>query len=144
MHTACSTGTRHRDMTQVQSPTPTPSLSTTPGLLSGRSSRPQSCSLGLRERSLEMKHGVLPDYTYRARSRLQTVVFQPQSQSCVLHHRQGYSLYRRRNAVDEVDSEEAEGQVLRILWAEEPEVYVGVCRNHLKVSICTYFVSSPG
>ncbi len=89
-----------------------------------------------------MKHGVLLDYSYRARSHVQTVIFHPESQSCVVQHRQGYSRYSQGRVVEEVEGEGQGGG--RLLYAEEQDLYVGVCKYHLKVNSGLLQVGYPG
>ena len=104
-----------------------------PLLFSGESSRPQSV-LGLRTQGIEIKHGLLPDYSFRVKSHIHTVLFQPQLQSSVVHHASGYGRYGRGLAEDEFESEGC-SKIERLLRAEKHSLYIGMCKYHIKVCV---------
>lgn len=100
------------------------------------SSRPSSYrrpySVDTRDQGLEIKHGVLPDYSLRVRGRLHTVIFHPDSQTCVLHHTSGCGVYCRTSLQREFEASDM-SNVQRLLHAPQHNVYVGICKHHIKV-----------
>ena len=100
------------------------------------SSRPSSNqrphSVDTRDQGLEIKHGILPDYNLRVRGRLHTVIFQPDSQMSVLHHTGGCGVYHRTSLQREVEASDM-SNVQRLLHAPQHNVYVGICKHHIKV-----------
>ena len=103
-----------------------------------------------REQGLEIRHGVLPDYSYRVNGPVLTVLFEPHTQQTTVLHGHTCDQYhrgRRRERFElgsrgeeggeQEEGEEEEGReqsVWQLLYASDQKVYVGVCRNSLKVS----------
>ena len=100
------------------------------------SSRPSShrrpYSVDTRDQGLEIKHGILPDYSLRVCGRLHTVIFQPDSQMSVLHHTGGCGVYHRTSLQRKVEAPDM-SNVQRLLHAPQYNVYVGICKHHIKV-----------
>ena len=100
------------------------------------SSRPSSYrrpySVDTRDQGLEIKHGVLSDYSLRVRGRLHTVIFHPDSQTSVLHHTSGCGVYCRTSLQREFEASDM-SNVQRLLHAPQHNVYVGICKHHIKV-----------
>lgn len=100
------------------------------------SSRPSSYrrpySVDTRDQGLEIKHGVLPDYSLRVRGRLHTVISHPDSQTSVLHHTSGCGVYCRTSLQREFEASDM-SNVQRLLHAPQHNVYVGICKHHIKV-----------
>ena len=82
-----------------------------------------------------IKHGVLPDYSFRVGGHLRTVIFHPRSQAAVLQHAKGFHVYTRSSVEEEYPSAAETLGIERLLFAEEQGVYIGVCKRHLKVCV---------
>ena len=93
------------------------------------SSRQKLYSVDTRHQGMEIKHGVLADYSFRVGGRLRTVIVQPDTQTCVLHHTRGCSVYQGRSLQGEFEP----GEVDTLLYAPEHCLFVGVCKYHIKV-----------
>ena len=95
--------------------------------------RPLSVASSIQqEPGINLKHGILPDYSFRVKSHLRTVIYDPKSQCSVLHLAKGFSRYSRSSLNNNHITEENVG-LEKLLFAEEYNLYVGVCKYHLKV-----------
>ena len=102
-------------------------------LLRSHSSRHQPESVDTRDQGTEIKHGILPDYSLRAKGHIHNVLFDPQTQSSTVHHAKGISMYHRRKSEKELEHNEKTRDVIKLLYASKYELYVGVCKFCLKL-----------
>ena len=102
---------------------------------------------------MQIKHGMLPAYSYRLSSPVHNVLFEAASQKSVVLYGQTCALYTKRKRGGKFklreSSKEAErgeggergemedsgGEVLKLLHASDHHQYVGVCRGSLKVCL---------
>lgn len=90
-----------------------------------------------------IKHGVLPTYSYQLSGSIRSVLFQPSVQeSVVLFDQQTcvrYTKGRRREKYSLLvgaggrGAMESNDDVFKMMYASDHNVYVGACRNLLKV-----------
>lgn len=93
------------------------------------SSRQKLYSVDTRHQGMEIKHGVLANYSFRVGGCLRTVIVQPNTQTFMLHHTRGCSVYQRSSLQGEFEPGEAD----TLLYAPEHCLYVGICKYHVKV-----------
>lgn len=97
------------------------------------SSRLRPHSVDTTEQGMHIKHGLLPDYNYRSEGHVCSVLFQPKTQTTITHHSKGFSVYQRRRLEGTFERQEPTRDIDMLLHAEEYDLYVGVCRYHLKL-----------
>ena len=97
------------------------------------SSRLRPYSVDTTEQGMLIKHGLLPDYNYRSEGHLKSVLFQPKTQTSITHHSKGFNVYQRRRLQDTFEGCESTRNIDILLHAKEYDLYVGVCRYHLKL-----------
>ena len=98
---------------------------------SHRSDRAES--VDTRDQGDRIKHGILPDYSFRAKGHVHSVLFNPKTQSTTVHHGKGVSMYHRRKLEQELPKHEKTGDMLKLLDASKCGPYVGVCKSCLKL-----------
>ena len=86
---------------------------------------------------MHIRHGVLPTYTYRGGEKIVNVIFKPETVESVVLSCQTCSTFlrgRRRERYSLPECAEKEEEVVKLLYAAHLSVYVGVCKNSIKVS----------
>lgn len=76
---------------------------------------------------LELKHGLLPDYQCRLTGHIKSVIYRPHTQTAVVHHAGGFTVYVRGKVERSAESADLAKRVDRLLYDEVHDVYVGVC-----------------
>lgn len=124
-----SPGSPSSPLRRAESTTPSPSLPSKAPF----SARPSS--VDTRDQGTHIKHGLLQEYSFRAGAHLRTVIFHPETGTSILHHAKGYSVY----CGSRVEEEHSDGNtgIEKLLYAKGQDLYVGVCKYHLKVSLHT-------
>lgn len=97
------------------------------------SPRDQPELVDTRDQGAHIKHGILPDYSLRAKGHVHSVLFDPKSQCATVHHGKGVSVYHRRKLEQEIQLEEKASGVMKLLHAKKYDLYVGVCKSCLKL-----------
>lgn len=97
------------------------------------SSRYRPESVDTRDQGVQIKHGILPDYNFRAKSHIHSVLFDPKNQHTTVHHVKGVSVHHRRKLESELEHDDKTGDVIKLLSAWQHGLYVGVCKSHLKL-----------
>ena len=101
-----------------------------------------------KDHSLEIKHGMLPDYTLRVKGHIHSVLYYPKKQSCTIFHSDRIENYTKNNLHKSIKLEEAISTFDKLLHATELGVYIGVCEGKLILLDRTfeilYEVESPG
>ena len=94
------------------------------------------CRSHCREQGMRIRHGVLPTYTYRVGEKIRNALFWPAvPESLVLSGDSCSAFVRgRRREKWSLASGETQEEVFKLLYASHHNVYVGVCRNAVKVS----------
>ena len=117
-------------------------------LLRSGSSRHRPESVDTRDQGAQIKHGILPDYSLRAKGHIHSILFDPKSQSSTIHHAKGISMYHRRKSEKEVEHDEKARDIVKLLHASKYGLYVGVCKSCLKLLNasfeCSYVRESEG
>lgn len=117
-------------------------------LLRSHSSRHRPESVDTRDQGAQIKHGILPDYSLRAKGHIHSVLFDPKNQSSTMHHAKGVSVYQRRKLENEVERDEKCKDIVKLLHASKYGLYVGVCKPCLKLLNasfeCLYVRESEG
>ena len=88
---------------------------------------------------------MLPTYSYRVSGPIHSVLFQPATQESVVLFNQTCATYTRGRKRERFslamveegeqggETEDRDNDVFKLLFASDHDVYVGVCRNSLKV-----------
>ena len=118
-------------------------------LLRSASSSCRPESIDTRDQGAQIKHGILPDYSLRAKGHIHCVLFNPKSQSSTVHHSKGISMYHRRKSENDVEHDEKSRDIVKLLHASKYGLYVGVCKSCLKLLNaasfeCSYVRESEG
>lgn len=82
---------------------------------------------------MEIKHGLLPDYQFRVGGHVTSVLYNPQTQTSVIHHVKGFTMYHRKAIEDKFDRADLAKKVDMLLFDESHDVYVGVCQHSLMI-----------
>ena len=80
---------------------------------------------------MDIKHGLLHDYQFRVGGHINSVLYNPQSQTTVVHHVNGFTAYHRKATEDRFDQTDLAKKVDKLLFDKSHDVYVGVCQNSL-------------
>lgn len=91
-----------------------------------------------RDQGVQIKHGILPDYSLRAKGHVHSVLFDPNTQHTTVHHAKGVSVYHRRKLGQEIQLEEKASGIVELLYASKYDQYVGVCKSCLKLLKATF------
>lgn len=98
---------------------------------------------------MHIRHGILPTYTISLSEPIHNILFQSSDQqSLVLSRGQVCSMYTRgkrkeKHSLTEGERDERESrdnvtnareEVVKLLYASEHNVYVGICKNMIKVN----------
>ena len=86
-----------------------------------------------RDQGVEIKHGILPDYSFRAKGHVHSVLFDAKSQQSTIYHSKGVSYHHRRKLERELVCDEKAKGVTKLLHASKYGLYVGVCKSSLKL-----------
>lgn len=98
------------------------------------SSRGRKEIVDTRDQGPQIKHGILPDYSFRVKGHVHSVLFDPANQCSTVHHSKGMSVYHRRKLEQEIQSDgERNKDVTKLLHASKYGLYVGVCKSRLKL-----------
>lgn len=116
--------------------------------LRSASSRSRPELVDTRDQGAQIKHGILPDYSLRAKGHIRSVLFDPKGQSSTIHHAKGISTYHRRKSEKDIEHDEKSRDIVKLLHASKYGLYVGVCRSCLKLLNasfeCLYVRESEG
>ena len=86
-----------------------------------------------RDQGVEIKHGILPDYSFRAKGHVHSVLFDAKSQHSTVYHSKGVTYHHRRKLEQELAYDEKAGGITKLLHAKKFGLYVGVCKSSLKL-----------
>ena len=82
---------------------------------------------------LEVRHGLHLDYVLRLEGYIKTVLYYPKKQSCTVLYSGGVRRYLKNELDEEFDDISITADINKLLHAPELGVYVGVCRQKLKL-----------
>ena len=89
--------------------------------------------MDIKDDRLELKHGMHKDYTLRLKGHIKSVHYNPKRKTCTVFHSEGIHRFIRDEQTEEYPASERTSDINKLLHACDFGVYVGVCRQKLKL-----------